>query len=84
MSIKRRLGECLDIDLEKEVWCCNRCGFELISARENFKKGCLIYARDPRTINRPLADEYACYTLWLRSGVKKAYSSAKKLAIAAR
>lgn len=57
MGIKRQLGECLDLDLEKEVWCCNRCGFELISARENFKKGCLIYARDPRTITQPLVDE---------------------------
>ncbi len=30
------------------MWCCNRCGHELISARENYKKGCLVYIRkDP-------------------------------------
>ncbi len=52
MGIKTQITEYLDIDLEKEVWCCNRCGKELISARENYKKGCSIYARDPRDIYR--------------------------------
>ena len=41
----------------------------LISARENYKKGCLLYNRDPREIHRPLLD--ATYTFspdptWIR------------------
>jgi acetone carboxylase gamma subunit len=56
MGTKRQITEYLDIDLEKELWCCNRCGHEIISARENYKKGCLVYIRkDPKTIyNSPL------------------------------
>lgn len=53
MSTKRQITEYLDIDLEKEVWCCNKCGHELISARQNYKKGCLIYDRDPTTVHPP-------------------------------
>lgn len=51
--MKRQITEHLDIDLEKGIWCCNRCGWELISAEENYKKGCLVYDRDPRTIHKP-------------------------------
>lgn len=56
MGTKRQITEYLDIDLEKELWCCNRCGHEIISARENYKKGCLVYIRkDPKTIyNSPI------------------------------
>ena len=50
MGEKVRITEYLDIDLDEEKWCCNRCGRELISARENYKKGCLVYDRDPSTI----------------------------------
>jgi acetone carboxylase gamma subunit len=57
MGAKRQITEYLDIDLEKEMWCCNRCGRELISARENYKKGCLVCERDPREIYNPLVDE---------------------------
>jgi len=57
MADKVRITEYLDIDLEKELWCCNRCGRELISARENYKKGCLVYERDPRTIHQPLVED---------------------------
>ncbi len=32
---------------------CRRCGHELISARENYKKGCLVYVRNPAEIHRP-------------------------------
>lgn len=61
MGIKRQITEYLDIDLEKELWCCNRCGYELISARENYKKGCLVYSRkDPSTIyNATLEGPYS-------------------------
>jgi acetone carboxylase gamma subunit len=52
--MKVRITESLDIDIEREMWCCNRCGYELISARKNYKEGCLIKARDPREIYQPL------------------------------
>jgi acetone carboxylase gamma subunit len=60
MGIKRQITEYLDIDLEKELWCCNRCGHELISARENYKKGCLVYIRkDLNTIyNSPITGPF--------------------------
>ncbi|MFH1150745.1 MAG: acetone carboxylase subunit gamma [Actinomycetota bacterium] len=51
---RRRITEYLDIDLETESWCCNRCGRELIGARENYKKGCLVAERDPREVHPPL------------------------------
>jgi acetone carboxylase gamma subunit len=53
---KVRITEYLDIDLEKEMWCCNKCGRELVSARENYKKGCLVYDRDPSTIFNPILE----------------------------
>jgi acetone carboxylase gamma subunit len=56
MGRKEQITEYLDIDLEKELWCCNRCGRELFPARENYKKGCLVYERDPREIHRPIIE----------------------------
>jgi len=56
MGKKARITEYLDIDLEKEMWCCHECGRELVSARDNYKKGCLAYERDPRTIHDPVID----------------------------
>jgi len=55
--LKVQITEYLDIDLEKELWCCNRCGFELYPARDNYKKGCLIHDRDPETVYNPLIQE---------------------------
>lgn len=57
MWAKRQITEYLDIDLEAELWCCNRCGRELVSARDNYKKGCLVYERDPRDIFCAVVDE---------------------------
>jgi acetone carboxylase, gamma subunit len=48
--MKRQITEYLDIDLEQELWVCRKCDYELISARENYKKGCLVYDRDPHAI----------------------------------
>ena len=56
MTLRRRITEYLDIDLETEMWCCNRCGKPLISASDNYKKGCLVYERDPRTIYNPVIE----------------------------
>ncbi|TAK31119.1 MAG: acetophenone carboxylase [Chloroflexota bacterium] len=54
MGAKHQMTEYLDIDLEKETWCCRRCGHELISAHESYKEGCLVYDRDPTTVYRPI------------------------------
>lgn len=51
--MKVRITEYLDIDLAKELWCCNRCGRELGPARENYKHFTLVYERDPREIHKP-------------------------------
>lgn len=54
--MKVRITEYLDIDLEKEMWCCNRCGRELISVREPYKKGCLVYEKPAAEIYEPLIE----------------------------
>jgi len=51
-----RITESLDIDLITEMWCCNRCGTELIHAGMNYKEGCLVRERDPREIYHPLVE----------------------------
>ena len=56
MTSKRRITEYLDIDLERELWCCHRCNADLINARENYKKGCLVYEKDPREIHRAMIE----------------------------
>ena len=61
--------EYLELDLDEEMWYCSPCGHKLISARENYKKGCLVYDRDPREINLPLVDEefnFAADPNWMR------------------
>lgn len=46
-----RITEYLEIDLDGEQWICQRCAHPLISARENYKKGCLV-------AERPLEEVY--------------------------
>lgn len=58
--MKRQITENLDIDLTGEMWCCHHCGTALISARDNYKKGCLVYERNPTEIYRPVVEgEYS-------------------------
>ncbi len=47
-----RMTEYLDLDVEEEMWYCHSCGHALIVAHENYKKGCLLYNRDPSQIHR--------------------------------
>ena len=54
--MKVLVTEYLRIDLEREMWECRRCGKELQSARDNYKRGLLVYDRDPREIHKPLLD----------------------------
>ena len=51
-----RFTEYLDLDLDHELWRCNRCDAELVSARRPYKEGCLVYERDPREIHPPLIE----------------------------
>ena len=54
--MKVRITEYLEIDLENEQWCCQRCGHTLISARESYKKGCLVAERPLEEVHPPLVD----------------------------
>lgn len=56
MYDKIRFTEYLDLDLNTEMWCCHDCATPLISARENYKKGCLVADRDPREIHDPIIE----------------------------
>ena len=53
-SMLLQITECLDLDLADERWRCNRCGADIGDARESYKKGGLIYDRDPREIHFPI------------------------------
>ena len=50
------ITEYLRINLDTEKWECRRCNKELASARDNYKRGLLVYDRDPREIHKPLLD----------------------------
>jgi acetophenone carboxylase len=48
-----RVAEALDIELDSQRWLCNRCETDLGSARDDYKKGCLLHDRDPRSLYPP-------------------------------
>lgn len=54
MGQKITVTEYLDLDLDERMWLCSTCGKALIDAEENYKRGCLVYARDPREIHNPV------------------------------
>jgi acetone carboxylase gamma subunit len=54
--MKVLVTENLRIDLDTERWECRHCGHDLWSARDNYKRGLLVYDRDPREIHKPLLD----------------------------
>lgn len=51
------ITEYLCIELDTERWHCRRCDQDLGDARDNYKRGLVVYDRDPREIHRPLIDE---------------------------
>jgi acetone carboxylase, gamma subunit len=64
-----RITEYLDLNLDREHWQCNRCGHALGQAREDYKRGCLVYDRDPREVHAPLIRgqfTFAPDPLWVR------------------
>ncbi len=52
----------LGIDLQNEIWLCRKCGEELGSAEETYKRGLLVNERDPSEVHRPLIGEEYQYT----------------------
>ena len=59
MGRKIIITEYLDLDLDEAKWYCSACDRALIDAKESYKKGCLVYSKDPREIhNSVFAAEY--------------------------
>jgi acetone carboxylase gamma subunit len=54
--MKVLITEYLRIDLDRERWECRRCNGDLFDARDNYKRGLLVYDRDPTEIHKPLLD----------------------------
>jgi acetone carboxylase, gamma subunit len=52
--MKVKMTEYLEINLDKETWCCRVCQHEITSAHKNYKEGLLVYIRDPREIHQPI------------------------------
>jgi acetone carboxylase, gamma subunit len=57
--MKVRITEYLEIDLDQESWVCQRCGHHLISARENYKRGCMVAERVLSEVHPPLMEGQA-------------------------
>lgn len=55
--MKVYITEYLCIELDSERWHCRRCDQDLGDARDNYKRGLVVYDRNPREIHRPLIDE---------------------------
>lgn len=51
-----KFTEYLLLDLDDEYWYCNSCKQQLNSAHENYKRGCLVYERDPTEIHQPIIE----------------------------
>ncbi|HXM62792.1 MAG TPA: acetone carboxylase subunit gamma [Terriglobales bacterium] len=68
-SRRIRMTEYLDLEIDQEQWICNRCEQVLGPARDNYKKGCLLYDRDPREIHAPIVEGQFSFSpdpLWVR------------------
>ena len=59
--MKVRISEYLEIELQSERWCCQRCGHSLVPVYENYKKGCLVRERPLDEVHPPLV-EGSAYT----------------------
>ena len=54
--MKVLITEYLRINLDAEKWECRVCDHEIGNARDNYKRGLLVYDRDPTEIHKPLLD----------------------------
>ena len=50
------MTEYLVIDLDTERWTCRVCSQDIGDAHDSYKKGTLVYDRDPREIHQPIID----------------------------
>lgn len=50
------VAQYLDLDVESERWFCHSCGQDLGPARQNYKRGLLVYERDPAEVHRPMIE----------------------------
>lgn len=69
MQNRIRITEYLDLDVDGELWLCDRCNRVLGPARENYKKGCLLHDRDPAEIHPPIVSGKFSFSpdpLWVR------------------
>lgn len=53
---KIQITEYLDLDLEQEQWCCNRCSHVLAGADENYKIGTVVSERDMKEVHPELVE----------------------------
>lgn len=53
---KVRITEYLDLSLEEEQWCCNRCGHGLTEAKNNYKQGTLVAERPMEEVHPALVE----------------------------
>ena len=83
MTARLRFTEYLDLDLDEEVWRCNRCDAVLTSARHLYKQGCLVYDRDPREIHPPLIEGDYTFSP-IPSGSASSSSTARRAASRSR
>ena len=54
MGRKIMITEYLDLDVDEAKWCCSSCDSTLIDAEKNYKKGCLVYNKNPQEIHNPV------------------------------
>ena len=54
MSRRIAVTEYLELDVEENAWHCRSCGVEIGPGDQNYKRGCLVYARDPREVHNPV------------------------------
>src|SRR3546814_7082378 len=55
--MKVLITEYLRINLDTEKWECRRCDHVHGNARDNYKRGMLVYDRDPREIHKQMPDK---------------------------
>ena len=51
-----RYTENLILDVDRELWLCAGCRYEIGSVRENYKKGCLVADRDPSEVHAKIIE----------------------------
>lgn len=52
-SRRIHVAEYLDLDVDAERWTCHTCGYDIGDARDNYKKGLLLFERDPGEVHPP-------------------------------